>query len=331
MGADLGQRCFQFQFASEKDSLKVLEYRPYHFAHWMILLQRWEPTTATTFPNLTSFWIQVQGIPLHLWSDVALTFLAKDIRILEKIEIYATKARIRVLINGLNPLIKKATLNFDSGEEVEVTLVYEKLEKHCTTCCMLDHEAQDCPERETTNTQSQYPTRTTSHHTRPYRETERQGAHSESRSRPDSRSNMRDQRDHPMNFHVADSDRRLIRSNAYHPDQSIKTFVPHQDRNSNLPYSSLPRKEYANYYSPRELEAATSYHSREYRRLQILLDIYLSLLKGQSQTYKFGSRNQCCIGRVPMLLDNMNAQLPQGPHYHLLQFLISRLKPSMKL
>lgn len=42
-----------------------------------------------------------------------------------------------------NPLIKKATMEFDTREEVEVTLVYEKLEKHCSLCLMLDHEKLD--------------------------------------------------------------------------------------------------------------------------------------------------------------------------------------------
>lgn len=40
VGADLGQGCFQFQFASEKDLQKVLDERSYHFAFWMLILQR---------------------------------------------------------------------------------------------------------------------------------------------------------------------------------------------------------------------------------------------------------------------------------------------------
>lgn len=143
MGADLGQGCFQFQFASEKDLQKVLDERPYHFAHWMLILQRWEPSLSPKFPNLIPFWIQVQGIPLQLWSDVALKSLANDIGIFDKVEITSTKARMKVLLDGLQPLIKKATMEFDTREEVEVTLVYEKLEKHCSLCLMLDHEKLD--------------------------------------------------------------------------------------------------------------------------------------------------------------------------------------------
>ena len=51
IGADLGQGCFQFQFASDKDLPKVLDNQPYHFARWMIILQRWEPTLSPSFPS----------------------------------------------------------------------------------------------------------------------------------------------------------------------------------------------------------------------------------------------------------------------------------------
>lgn len=59
IGTDLGQGRFQFQFASERDLVKVLENQPYHFARWMIMLQRWEPSVSPSFPNQLPFWIQV--------------------------------------------------------------------------------------------------------------------------------------------------------------------------------------------------------------------------------------------------------------------------------
>lgn len=66
VGADLGQGLFQFQFNHEEDLLSVLEKRPYHYAKWMVIVQRWEPTTSPAFPSLIPFWIKVQGIPVHL-------------------------------------------------------------------------------------------------------------------------------------------------------------------------------------------------------------------------------------------------------------------------
>ena len=55
VGSDLGQGLFQFQFDSESDLLAVLENRPYHFAKWMVILQRWEPTISLSFPSLITF------------------------------------------------------------------------------------------------------------------------------------------------------------------------------------------------------------------------------------------------------------------------------------
>ncbi|KAL0802373.1 hypothetical protein Bca101_057549 [Brassica carinata] len=85
----------------------------------MLMLQRWEPSLSPSFPNQIPFWIQVQGIPLHPWTEIALTTLAEDIGILDLVEITSTKARMRVFVDGLKPLTKKATLEYASGEEVE--------------------------------------------------------------------------------------------------------------------------------------------------------------------------------------------------------------------
>ncbi|CAA7045732.1 unnamed protein product [Microthlaspi erraticum] len=110
VGADLGHGKFQFQFATKEDMQLVLDNRPYHFAHWMIILQQWEQTV------------------FEIW------------------EITKAHAKMRVQINGLLPLLKTYTLEFANGDEVLATLVYEKLEKHCVKCGMLDHEESECPD-----------------------------------------------------------------------------------------------------------------------------------------------------------------------------------------
>lgn len=145
IGADLGQGRFQFQFANEQDLLKVLENQPYHYAKWMVILQRWEPTTSASFPSQIPFWIDVQGIPVHLWSQETLSSVAKGVGHFERAEITTTFARIRVMVNGLQPLIKQTFVDFADGEEALADLVYDKLEKHCKKCNMLDHEDKDCP------------------------------------------------------------------------------------------------------------------------------------------------------------------------------------------
>ncbi|CAA7038821.1 unnamed protein product [Microthlaspi erraticum] len=41
VGADLGQGSFQFTFETKEDMEMVLENRPYHYAHWMLIIQQW--------------------------------------------------------------------------------------------------------------------------------------------------------------------------------------------------------------------------------------------------------------------------------------------------
>lgn len=86
-GSDLGLGLFQFKFELESDLLAVLEKRPYHFAKWMIILQRWEPTLSPTFPSLIPFWIKIQGVHVHLWTEAVARGIGEDIGAFEGLEI----------------------------------------------------------------------------------------------------------------------------------------------------------------------------------------------------------------------------------------------------
>lgn len=143
-GSDLGNGLFQFQFELESDLLAVLEQRPYHYARWMVILQRWEPTVSPNFPSLIPFWIKVQGLPVHLWTEPTIKCIGEDIGLYEKAEITPLTVRMRVHIDGLLPLIKESVVEYPNGDEVITTLVYERLDKHCTKCLRLDHELKEC-------------------------------------------------------------------------------------------------------------------------------------------------------------------------------------------
>lgn len=126
VGADLGQGLFKFQFELESDLLEVLQKRPYHYGRWMIIVQRWEPTTSPTFPSLIPFWIKVQGIPVHLWAEETVKSIGEDIGVYEEAEITSQAVRMRVHVNGRLPLIMKSTIEYPNGDEVNVKLVYQK-------------------------------------------------------------------------------------------------------------------------------------------------------------------------------------------------------------
>ena len=144
VGADLGNGLFQFQFERETDLLAVLDQRPYHYARWMVILQRWEPTVSPHFPSLIPFWIKVQGLPVHLWTEATVKVIGENIGLYEKAEITSLTARMKVHIDGMLPLITTSVVEFPNGDEVTTTLVYERLDKHCTKCMRLGHELKEC-------------------------------------------------------------------------------------------------------------------------------------------------------------------------------------------
>lgn len=112
---------FQFQFENPEDLEAVLDNRPYHFAKWMVIIQKWEPTISPEFPSQIPFWVQVQGVLVPLWSESLLRGVGEDIGTFVTWEITAAKAKLRVLINGLRPLITTSTIEFANGDEVVAT------------------------------------------------------------------------------------------------------------------------------------------------------------------------------------------------------------------
>ena len=144
-GSDLGNGCFQFRFEREEDLKRVLDNRPYHFAYWMVILQRWEPIISESFPSQIPFWIRVKGLPLHFWHEDMLCDIGKELGTLMNHELTKTSARIQVLVDGLKPLVKKSIVEYDSGEESFIYLEYERLEQHCSFCNAHSHLKKDCP------------------------------------------------------------------------------------------------------------------------------------------------------------------------------------------
>lgn len=113
----------------------------------MVILERWEPVISDAFPSQIPFWINIQGLPLHFWHHSMIYEIALDLGALDTYSITSTSARMKVLVNGLNPLIKETMIDFKSGEESLLTLEYEGLKNHCSFCLRLSHLESDCPHR----------------------------------------------------------------------------------------------------------------------------------------------------------------------------------------
>ena len=110
------------------------------------MIQRWEPVLSPIFPSQIPFWIWLHGLPLHYWHQKIIYKLGHELGTLEDYCISKTSAKICISIDGLKPLIKNPLIEFASGEELKVQLVYEGLEKQWSICNRLSHLAKHCPQ-----------------------------------------------------------------------------------------------------------------------------------------------------------------------------------------
>ena len=123
----------------------MLENRPYHFDQWMVILQRWEPVIFSTFPSLIPFWVELQGLPKHFSKQQLIYKIGEELGEVLSHEISPSTTKIRVLLNGLEPLTKETVVEFSDGQEALVTLDYKNLKKHCHHCQRLTHEVDKYP------------------------------------------------------------------------------------------------------------------------------------------------------------------------------------------
>ncbi|KAG7559442.1 Endonuclease/exonuclease/phosphatase superfamily [Arabidopsis thaliana x Arabidopsis arenosa] len=145
LGSDLGKGCFQFKFDYAEDMQMVLDNRPYHFDQWMVILQKWEPVISDSFPSLIPFWIELQGLPKHYWKPEMLQTIGEELGEIMGKEITSSSVKLRVLLNGLQPLIKETVVEFPDGKEALVSLEYKNLKNHCLHCHRITHEKKTCP------------------------------------------------------------------------------------------------------------------------------------------------------------------------------------------
>lgn len=94
IGSDLGNNCFQFRFDFEEDMKKVLASRPYQYARWMLIIQKWEPVISPVFPSHIPFWIKLNGLPLHYWKKELLCTIGKEIGDLKNFELTHASAKV---------------------------------------------------------------------------------------------------------------------------------------------------------------------------------------------------------------------------------------------
>ncbi|VVA91707.1 unnamed protein product [Arabis nemorensis] len=142
-GRSLGSDTFQFKFTAEEDLQDILSKFPFHFRKWMLILQKWEPIIAQPFPSSIAFWIKIHGIPLHYYTLDTIEAITEELGPIKAKD--ADQMRVRVEVNGLQPLEMVRDVELPSSEIIQVELEYEKLKKHCFHCFSLTHDELTCP------------------------------------------------------------------------------------------------------------------------------------------------------------------------------------------
>ncbi|KAL0899323.1 hypothetical protein Bca101_083284 [Brassica carinata] len=148
VGTDLGLGRFQFDFDEEADIDAVLKMQPFHFDYWMLSLVPWQPRKSKNYPFEITFWIKVLGVPLQFWEEP--TFRSIGDALGETKAVDLDNGRVQVVVDGFKEMIFETSVDFTGGEyyegeEVSVTLKYEKLFGYCETCFSLCHKKEKCP------------------------------------------------------------------------------------------------------------------------------------------------------------------------------------------
>ncbi|KAG2273482.1 hypothetical protein Bca52824_068037 [Brassica carinata] len=148
VGADLGLGRFQFDFEQEEDIEEVLKMQPFHFDYWMLSLVRWQPRVERNYPYEITFWVRVLGVPLQLWAIPTFENIGGAIG--RVIEVDIDYGRVKVVVDGYKNLVFETEVDFHGGEhyegdEVPVSLRYEKLFGYCRACFSLCHDIHKCP------------------------------------------------------------------------------------------------------------------------------------------------------------------------------------------
>lgn len=150
---DMGINCLLFTFEEESMAIRVYDEGPWNIVGNMLSLQQWVPELSifeVKF-NLIAFWIQIQGLPLDLFSTANASKIAGQIG--DPIEVEDPKVegkflrpfiRVKVFVDTSKPLATSFWVPRRDLPKAWVFLKYEKLQGFCFKCGVLGHEQKGC-------------------------------------------------------------------------------------------------------------------------------------------------------------------------------------------
>ncbi|KAJ0254445.1 hypothetical protein HA466_0109320 [Hirschfeldia incana] len=111
----------------------------------MFVLVRWEPVVNDDYSWIIPFWVEITGIPLHLWTIKNLENIGRRLGSIETVEL--TAGRMLIDVDTRKPLTFSRKVVAKEGEEATIQIHYDKLFKHCRTFGLLTHEMSYCPSK----------------------------------------------------------------------------------------------------------------------------------------------------------------------------------------
>ena len=145
---DLGNGKFLFTFESEEDLQYILQQGPFHYNFCMFVLVRWEPIIHDDYAWIIPLWVEITGIPLHLWTSTNLKKIGSNLGYIDEHKIKESEGRMSIDVDTRKPLVFHKKILSPDGDEVSIQMKYDKLFKHCTSCGLLSHELSHCPKKE---------------------------------------------------------------------------------------------------------------------------------------------------------------------------------------
>ena len=148
---------FQFKFTLESQLNWVLNNGPWSFENHHLALRRWEKgmmARIVAFKHIP-LWVQVWGLPFDLISEEASKDigggLGKMVEIDNKVFSSKQACFVRIWVElPIDKLLHRSAVVVNlEGDKVRVGFKYERLVGFYYQCCIIRHEAKECPSPKT--------------------------------------------------------------------------------------------------------------------------------------------------------------------------------------
>lgn len=104
----------------------------------MLILQQWEPIVSSLFASQITFGVKICGIPFHYKTELTIKTIGDELGHVSARD--DNQGRIRVQVNGVEPLIMRMEICVPSEKFTTVKFEYENLENsasHAFFCLMM--------------------------------------------------------------------------------------------------------------------------------------------------------------------------------------------------